>query len=292
METPDWPFDTHRPCSGVYQIRNTTNGKVYLGGTVHLRRRFRKHCRDLQRGDHHSIRLQRAWWKYGGDAFVFEILVLVPRKDVQKTEQLWLDRVKPYLRDGGYNICSEGRIRLGVSPSPETRAKMSAAQKGRRNTPEQIERMRQSMIGKRHTEETKRKIGAAARLRKHTPEAKAKIGAAKRGIKVSPETRAKISAANKGKQTWLGRKHSEASKQKMSQIQKRNVTEERRERSRQQLKQRWAEDDGTLRDRIATAVSLRHKGKVVSEETKKKMSASMRAAWARRKKGSSEVPPE
>lgn len=280
MTPPKILSETIDPCPGVYQIRNTLNGKIYLGGTVNLLRRYAKHFRDLCAQKHHSQRFQRAWLKYGESAFVFEVLEVTTREKVQGKEQYWLDTLQPYLKDQGYNICKEGRLRIGISPSPETRLKMSAAQKGRKLSPERVAQMRQNSLGKRHTEETKRRIGTASSLRSQTPEAKIKIGAAHRGKMVSPETRLKIGLANKGHQTWLGRKHSEASKLKMR---SKVFSEERKEKMRQKMCQRWEDDDGTLRSKISAAVSARHKGKIVSEETREKMKTGMRAAWQKRK---------
>ena len=73
--------------------------------------------------------------------------------------------------------------------SPETRARMSEAQKG-----------------KKHSPETRAKISEARKGKKHSPESRAKISEAKKGErnpnygkKHSSETRAKISEAQKGK---------------------------------------------------------------------------------------------
>ena len=60
--------------SGIYQIRNLVNGKVYVGSAVNLQHRRREHRSDLRNGNHHSIKLQRAYNKYGESSFAFEIL--------------------------------------------------------------------------------------------------------------------------------------------------------------------------------------------------------------------------
>jgi hypothetical protein len=70
--------------------------------------------------------------------------------------------------------------RPGHSPTSETRAKISAAHKGRPVTPE-----------------TRAKMSAAHKGRPVTPESRAKISAAHKGRPVIPETRAKMSAAKK-----------------------------------------------------------------------------------------------
>jgi hypothetical protein len=81
------------------------------------------------------------------------------------------------------------RQSYGYHLSRETRAKMSAAQKGRPS----------HHLGKHHSEA-----------------AKAKMRAAKKGHSVSLETRAKMRAARKGKPSpYLGKHHSEEAKAKM-----------------------------------------------------------------------------
>ena len=66
--------------------------------------------------------------------------------------------------------------------SPETRAKLSAAHKGRTDSPE-----------------TRARKSAAQKGHEVSPEARAKIAAAQRGRTHSPETRARIAAALKGR---------------------------------------------------------------------------------------------
>lgn len=98
--------------------------------------------------------------------------------------------------------------------SPEVRAKISAAKKGRKCTPEQIEKMRQAHQGLKHTEETKAKMsathkgkpapeGMGERMRqcntgrRHTEEARRAMSEARRGQPKSEEHKAKITEAHK-----------------------------------------------------------------------------------------------
>lgn len=248
---------------GVYQIRNTLNDKVYIGCSVDLRRRFHKHLRDLRQGTHHSQKLQRAWTKYGEGSFIFEVLQLVGIvPELLPAEQHWLDLLKPHAPQTGYNICSEARLRLGVHTSPETRARMAAAQRGRKLPPEQVEAMRQRMLGVPRSEATRQKIGEASTGRLHSEEAKKKIGAAQKGKVVSEETRQKIREAKKGNNSWAGRKHSEETKEKLRLLKRTAVTDETREQSRQAALAQWAADtDGTLRAKIVAGVTEAHRGK-------------------------------
>lgn len=266
-------------CAGIYIIRNTQNGKGYVGGAVDLRGRFNKHLRELRRGDHHSLKLQRAWNKYGEDSFEIEVLeVVADPRGVVETEQRWLDKLKSYTRNGGYNICREGRSRLGVKASPETCQKISAALKGRKMTPEQVEAMRKRVTGFRHTKEAKKKIKKASQGRTHTPQAREKIGSAHRGKTVSKKTRKKIGDANKGNQHWLGRQHSPETRKKLSKIQSERVyTPEQKEHLAQVARETHC--GKTVSRETREKISRAKRGRPVSDETRQKL----RDAWKKRK---------
>jgi group I intron endonuclease len=97
--------------AGVYQVRNTSNGKVLLGSRLNLDGALNTHRFMLTHGSHRNARLQREWNEYGADAFVFEILAVVQVKDepgfdlgdeLSLLEQLWLEELKP-LGGHGYN---------------------------------------------------------------------------------------------------------------------------------------------------------------------------------------------
>lgn len=81
----DFPKD-----SGVYMIRNTINGHFYIGSSVDMRNRVLKHRNELRGGKHANPRLQKAWIKYGEDAFGFEILEWTSREGTWQIEDEWL----------------------------------------------------------------------------------------------------------------------------------------------------------------------------------------------------------
>lgn len=85
--------------SGIYRIRNVVNGKLYIGSTKDFS--YRKHChfKLLKENKHHSIKLQRAYNKYGADKFVFEVIVKCPVEYLLKVEQWFFDTSFP-----DYNI--------------------------------------------------------------------------------------------------------------------------------------------------------------------------------------------
>ena len=64
------------PTSGIYMITCTTNKKIYIGSTCNLYNRRRDHFSALRQKRHGNPYLQRAWNKYGEQAFTFEVLEL------------------------------------------------------------------------------------------------------------------------------------------------------------------------------------------------------------------------
>ena len=46
---------------GVYAIRNTKNGKMYIGESIDIEQRWKVHQEDLDNGNHHSYKLQNEW---------------------------------------------------------------------------------------------------------------------------------------------------------------------------------------------------------------------------------------
>jgi group I intron endonuclease len=83
---------------GIYRIRNLINGKVYVGSSQNIEQRWRQHRRALQKHRHHCRHLQRAWRRYGSEAFAFEVLKKSEIADLVRHEQEVLDETPAKLR--------------------------------------------------------------------------------------------------------------------------------------------------------------------------------------------------
>lgn len=207
------------PTSGIYKITCIANNKIYIGSAIDLRNRKYKHFGDLSKNKHHSIYLQRAWNKYGSDAFTFEVIEYVLPISLIAREQYWLNKLKPF-GTKGYNSAREAGSRLGMKNSPEHIEKSRQATTGRKRSPEEIERIRQSMIGKKRTPEHIENSRQARLGKKRPPGVMEKVRQANLGRKHTPETRAKMSQSQKkaghGKHN-IGRKHTHEELEKMRQ---------------------------------------------------------------------------
>lgn len=101
--------------------------------------------------------------------------------------------------------------------SPEVRERISKNLIGKKRPPrtqEHRDKLREAR--KNLTPEQRARIGAAGKGRKHSEEMKAKLSAARIGIKKSEETRKKMSLAAMGNKKCLGRKHTPEAIAKMS----------------------------------------------------------------------------
>lgn len=102
--------------TGVYEIVNIINGKRYIGSNVNINKRFKTHKRQLKKGTHHSILLQRAYNKYGTDYFKYRVICKCDKNYKQFIEQLYLDSMKPE-----YNISKSSKCpMLGRKHSQES----------------------------------------------------------------------------------------------------------------------------------------------------------------------------
>jgi group I intron endonuclease len=107
----------HPKPAGVFQIKNTANGKVLLGSSLNLEGPLNSHRFMLKIGSHRNKALQQDWNQYGEQNFVFEILETVTIKDdpnfnlrdeLTLLEMIWLEKLQPF-GEKGYNLDSKIR---------------------------------------------------------------------------------------------------------------------------------------------------------------------------------------
>lgn len=163
--------------SGIYQIKNLVNGKVYIGSSVDIKSRWRNHLSKLRNNKHHSRHLQRAWDKYGENSFEFSIVEYVSSEiNLLEIEQKWIDKTKCCDINFGYNIIQKAESNIGHKWTEESKQKSSNAKKGKylgENNP---------FYGKEHSDETKEKMSKSHIGVKHSDESKKKISESQRSI--------------------------------------------------------------------------------------------------------------
>ena len=174
---------------GIYCIKNTAYGKKYVGQSIDIMDRLRKHKSCLCNDKHNNLHLQSAWNIYGEDAFKFYVLEECPEDLLDEKEIYYIEEFQLMNDNFGYNIEPGGHRNKRMSD--KTKQKIS-----------------QSLVGREFSEEHRRKIGDANSRREISDETKQKMS----------KNHADISGENN---PMFGKHHSEETKRKI--IENRNT---------------------------------------------------------------------
>ena len=103
--------ETHRPM-GVFQVRNTKDGRCLVDSSVNLPAIFNRLRMELRNNGHlKHPGLQRDWNECGEEAFEFEVLAELDTPDapgvdvsddLTALEAMWLEELEPW-GERGYN---------------------------------------------------------------------------------------------------------------------------------------------------------------------------------------------
>ncbi len=205
--------------SGVYQIRNLINGKVYIGSAKRFKERGKDHLRSLERGKHHNKHLQASWNKYGTDNFVFEVIEVVNKnkKERQACEQKYIDS---YLKNWEqcYNISKKSILNEPWTKTTNETIKQNTLVNG-------VEKYKQTCLHKYGVEHpnqllcNKNKLRNLVSFNKNFLQYQFQPGHDTwiKGKTHSLETRKKLSKSNCFPEgPFKGKKHSQKTKEKIS----------------------------------------------------------------------------
>ena len=191
--------------SGIYQILNTVNGKMYVGSAVNIKGRWSCHQRELRLNKHKNIHLQRAYNKHGIDVFEYFVIEYCAKQELISKEQFWMNVGRVCERGRGYNMKPTAGSPLGYRHSEETKRKMSKLRKGKNN----------HNYGKTYSVERRQRMSDARKgipspnkgrkYKPHTAEAKKKISEASKGRVLSAASREKIAEQQRRYITFDGR---------------------------------------------------------------------------------------
>lgn len=221
---------------GIYIITCLVNGRVYIGQSKHIEKRWLEHKEALQNGSHSNNHLQNAWNKYDEKSFVFSVLEECADDKLTEREQYWIDYYGGINCSGTYNFREAGS--KGCL-SEETRKIMSENTKRLRQNPKWVAKnaqaIRESWTAERRQHMSNLKTGTTwtdsqRKNRKCYDDMR-------RGVARSDDVKRKIS------QSLLGHTVSEETRQKLREAGKKQVhkplTEEQRKRISDAAKRSW-----------------------------------------------------
>jgi group I intron endonuclease len=150
----------------VYAIRNTLNGKQYVGATASFKHRKAVHTSKAFRTLSNAP-LHVAMRTYGMDAFEWRVLSeAANRTALKQLEYFWIKELGTFGL-GGYNTNAGGTgWYKGQQHSPQARAKLRDMHIGMRPSPETLLKLRISHMGKKQSPEVVAKRVASTKRTK------------------------------------------------------------------------------------------------------------------------------
>lgn len=117
--------------SGIYYIKSKHNNKLYVGQSIDIQARWRKHTSKLKDNKHHSIHLQNHFNKYGIEDLEFCIIEIINQNDlsIEDYKKLLNSREQFYMDNLGndFNCQPIAGTSLGYKHTEETKLKLRLA---------------------------------------------------------------------------------------------------------------------------------------------------------------------
>jgi group I intron endonuclease len=121
----------------IYRIKNLINGKIYIGQTQNIKRRFYEHKHELKSGKHHNKHFQNSFNTHGEENFSFEVIEECEVNKLDEREIYWIDYCDTVNKKKGYNQSTGGNtLRGSANPffrkhhTSKAKEKMSKFRKG------------------------------------------------------------------------------------------------------------------------------------------------------------------
>lgn len=109
--------------SGVYCIKNNTNGMIYIGSSsTNIRKRIRKHLSLLSMRQHWNKKFQEDYNKFGKEDFSYTLLEKC-ENNVKDRETFFIQKYQSFKEEIGYNMCQTGFSPKGLRHTEESRKK-------------------------------------------------------------------------------------------------------------------------------------------------------------------------
>lgn len=104
---------------------------MYIGQTTNFRQRKNDHMSYLKKGEHRNRWINEAVKQYGYENFAMSVLEECPKEQLDEKEVYWINKLKSYQREYGYNNSMGGKNHVVVSE--QTKKLMSLAFQGEKS---------------------------------------------------------------------------------------------------------------------------------------------------------------
>ena len=254
----------------IYRYTHRDSGKAYIGQTWDIKRRRQRH-ESLSQED--CRRFYNALKRHGVEAFDFDIICTANDQAILDALEICYINALNTLHPNGYNLTTGGN---GGSPSDEARLNMS------KNNARYWQ-------GKHRSPETRRKLSEANKGKPghpHTIETRKKISESHRGKTISAEHYRKMDEGRKRNPPGhQGKRHTAETRRKMSEnnaMRRPEVRKKKSEASKGSVP--WNKDKtGVYSTETRKKISKALQGKTLSDEHRKKISEGVRRKLRRKK---------
>lgn len=134
-----------------YILTHRATGLFYIGSTTDKFGRTSSHLSRLRNGNHHVVRLQRAYDDHEDKSIDFSYFPAIDEDSALNIEQELLNEYEHNENLTNRSLCS--RSSTGVIPGFDTRVKMSAARFGATHTEETKDKISQAHLGRMKSEQ-------------------------------------------------------------------------------------------------------------------------------------------
>ena len=172
---------------GIYCITSKSSQKKYIGQSVNIEQRWKNHLKALSQLKHLNAHLQNSYNKHGAEDFIFEIVCVCEKAELNDNEQKWIDSIP---KESLFNIYT--KVGKGPDWTDDKRARHKERMKEvcsnesfRKNVSNGMKGIAKSDEARKNmSEAAKKRAPASEESRRKMSESRKKMLAAKRAHKV------------------------------------------------------------------------------------------------------------
>ena len=131
--------------SGIYKITSESQGKCYIGSSIHIRNRWATHRCQLKGNKHGNRYLQNVYNKHGMDDLTFEVIMTCEPEQLLVFEEQQIQAHNSF-HEGLNMVETPTANMLGFKHSKETLAKMSKARLALGRVPSRSSKLTEAQV--------------------------------------------------------------------------------------------------------------------------------------------------